>query len=85
MPWTRLPSATSLAISSTPAALCAVHLSRLAEEIVLWTSSEFGFARLSDEWSTGSSMMPQKRNPDLAELLRGWSRCWTIADLNGDA
>ena len=52
-------------------ALCEVHLSRLAEEIVLWTSSEFGFARLSDEWSTGSSMMPQKRNPDLAELLRG--------------
>ena len=53
------------------AALCEVHLSRLAEEIVLWTSAEFGFADLSDEWSTGSSMMPQKRNPDLAELLRG--------------
>ena len=52
-------------------ASCAVHLSRLAEEIVLWTSSEFGFAWLSDEWSTGSSMMPQKRNPDLAELTRG--------------
>ena len=52
-------------------ALCEVHLSRLAEEIVLWTSAEFGFADLSDEWSTGSSMMPQKRNPDLAELLRG--------------
>jgi argininosuccinate lyase len=52
-------------------ALCGVHLSRLAEEIVLWTSAEFGFARLSDEWSTGSSMMPQKRNPDLAELVRG--------------
>jgi argininosuccinate lyase len=52
-------------------ASCAVHLSRLAEEIVLWTSSEFGFARLADEWSTGSSMMPQKRNPDLAELTRG--------------
>ena len=49
----------------------AVHLSRLAEEVVLWTSSEFGFAWLSDEWSTGSSMMPQKRNPDLAELTRG--------------
>lgn len=48
-----------------------VHLSRLCEEIVLWTSSEFGFARLADEWSTGSSMMPQKRNPDLAELGRG--------------
>ena len=54
-------------------ALCAVHLSRLAEDIVLWTSAEFGFARLSDAWSTGSSMMPQKRNPDLAELIRGRS------------
>lgn len=52
-------------------ALCGVHLSRLAEEIVLFTSSEFGFVRLPDEWSTGSSMMPQKRNPDLAELVRG--------------
>ena len=52
-------------------ALCCVHLSRLGEEIVLWTSSEFSFARLADEWSTGSSMMPQKRNPDLAELVRG--------------
>lgn len=53
------------------AALCCVHLSRLAEEIVLWTSSEFGFAGLDDAWSTGSSMMPQKRNPDMAELIRG--------------
>ena len=52
-------------------ALCCVHLSRLAEEVVLWTSSEFGFARLDDAWSTGSSMMPQKRNPDVAELVRG--------------
>lgn len=52
-------------------ALLGVHLSRLGEEVVLWTSSEFGFARLDDRWSTGSSMMPQKRNPDLAELLRG--------------
>jgi argininosuccinate lyase len=51
--------------------LFAVHASRLAEEIVLWTSAEFGFASLADEWSTGSSMMPQKRNPDLAELIRG--------------
>jgi argininosuccinate lyase len=55
------------------AALCAVHLSRLAEEIVLWTSAEFDSARLPDEWSTGSSMMPNKRNPDLAELVRGRS------------
>ncbi len=51
-------------------AIAAVHLSRLAEEIVLWTSPQFGFARLSDEWSTGSSIMPQKRNPDAAELVR---------------
>jgi len=52
-------------------AICSTHLSRLAEEIVLWTSGQFGFARLSDEWSTGSSIMPQKRNPDAAELVRG--------------
>ena len=51
-------------------AISAAHLSRLAEEIVLWTSPQFGFARLSDAWSTGSSIMPQKRNPDAAELIR---------------
>ncbi len=51
-------------------AICATHLSRLADEIVLWTSPQFGFARLSDAWSTGSSIMPQKRNPDAAELIR---------------
>ncbi|MEZ5995377.1 MAG: argininosuccinate lyase [Hyphomonadaceae bacterium] len=51
-------------------AVAATHLSRLAEEIVLWTSPQFGFARLSDAWSTGSSIMPQKRNPDAAELIR---------------
>jgi argininosuccinate lyase len=50
--------------------ISAVHLSRLAEEIVLWTSAHFRFARLSDQWSTGSSIMPQKRNPDAAELIR---------------
>ena len=50
--------------------IAAPHLSRLAEEIVLWTSAQFGFARLSDAWSTGSSIMPQKRNPDAAELVR---------------
>jgi argininosuccinate lyase len=53
------------------AALLAVHLSRMSEELILWTSSEFGFAILPDEFSTGSSMMPQKKNPDLAELIRG--------------
>ncbi|MEO1405844.1 MAG: argininosuccinate lyase [Pseudomonadota bacterium] len=50
--------------------IAATHLSRLAEEIVLWTSAQFAFASLSDEWSTGSSIMPQKRNPDAAELVR---------------
>ena len=53
------------------AALTQVHLSRMAEEIILWTSTEFGFAALPDEFSTGSSMMPQKKNPDLLELIRG--------------
>jgi argininosuccinate lyase len=51
-------------------AIAGTHLSRLAEEIVLWTSPQFGFAKLSDAWSTGSSIMPQKRNPDAAELIR---------------
>lgn len=51
--------------------VCAMHLSRLAEEIVLWSSSEFGFITLSDAFSTGSSIMPQKKNPDFAELIRG--------------
>ncbi len=52
-------------------ALAAVHASRLAEELVLWTSSEFGYAELSDAHATGSSIMPQKKNPDVAELVRG--------------
>jgi argininosuccinate lyase len=52
------------------AAIAAMHLSRLAEEIVLWCSVEFGFIRLSDAFTTGSSIMPQKRNPDAAELVR---------------
>jgi argininosuccinate lyase len=52
-------------------ALLGVHLSRLGEEWVLWTSDEFGFARLDDAYATGSSMMPQKKNPDIAELARG--------------
>ena len=50
---------------------CALHLSRLAEEFVLWASQMFGFVTLSDAFSTGSSIMPQKRNPDAAELVRG--------------
>jgi argininosuccinate lyase len=55
------------------AAICAGHLSRFAEEIVLWSTPQFGFIRLSDRFSTGSSIMPQKRNPDAAELVRGKS------------
>ena len=52
------------------ASICAVHLSRLAEELVIWSSAQFKFVAMSDKWSTGSSIMPQKRNPDAAELLR---------------
>ncbi len=55
------------------ASICAIHLSRFAEEIVLWTTPQFGFVRLSDAYTTGSSIMPQKRNPDAAELVRGKS------------
>ena len=53
------------------AAICMMHLSRMAEELVLWSSDEFAFIRLSEEYTTGSSIMPQKRNPDFAELARG--------------
>lgn len=56
--------------SLSAAAIAAVHLSRLAEEIVIWCSAQFGFVRLSDRFTTGSSIMPQKRNPDAAELVR---------------
>src|SRR5690606_24625940 len=52
------------------ASLTATHLSRLAEEIVLWATPQFGFIRLPDDYSTGSSIMPQKKNPDAAELVR---------------
>ena len=52
-------------------ALLGVHLSRIGEEVVLWSSAEFGFLRLADAWATGSSMLPQKKNPDVAELARG--------------
>jgi len=55
------------------AAICMVHLSRLAEELVLWSSSEFGFVELADSHATGSSLMPQKKNPDVPELVRGKS------------
>ncbi len=63
-------------------ALIMVHLSRLAEEVVLWTSSEYGFAALPDSHATGSSLMPQKKNPDVLELVRGRS-ARAIADLTG--
>ena len=52
------------------ASICAMHLSRLAEELVIWSSAQFRFVRMSDRWSTGSSIMPQKKNPDAAELIR---------------
>ncbi len=55
------------------AAQCSLHLSRLAEELVIWASAPFGFVKLSDDYSTGSSIMPQKRNPDAVELVRGHS------------
>ena len=52
------------------ASICAMHLSRLAEELDIWSSAQFRFVKMSDKWSTGSSIMPQKRNPDAAELIR---------------
>ena len=64
-------SARDFALEALAAAtICATHLSRLAEEIVLWTGPQFGFATLSDAFTTGSSIMPQKKNPDAAELVR---------------
>src|ERR671920_1162926 len=54
-------------------ALISVHLSRLAEELVLWSSTEFGFIEMDDAYATGSSIMPQKKNSDAAELVRGKS------------
>jgi argininosuccinate lyase len=62
--------------------LLAVHLSRIGEEIVLWSSEEFGFVTLADAYSTGSSMLPQKKNPDIAELVRGRAGR-LIGDLTG--
>jgi argininosuccinate lyase len=64
------------------AALAQVHLSRIGEEVVLWSTEEFGFLRLSDAYSTGSSMLPQKKNPDIAELARGRAGR-VIGDLTG--
>ena len=64
------------------AAMIGVHLSRIGEEVVLWTSREFAWATLDDAWSTGSSIMPQKKNPDVAELVRGKSGR-LIGDLTG--
>ncbi|NNC38543.1 MAG: argininosuccinate lyase [Hyphomonadaceae bacterium] len=64
-------SARDFALEALSAAsICATHLSRLAEEIVIWTSAQFNFVSLSDKFTTGSSIMPQKRNPDAAELVR---------------
>ena len=63
------------------AAICAIHLSRLAEELVIWTSAQFKFVTLSDAFTTGSSIMPQKRNPDAAELVRAKAGR-VIGDLN---
>jgi len=63
-------------------ALVQVHLSRIGEEIALWSSAEFGFVRLADAYATGSSMMPQKKNPDIAELARGKAGR-LIGDLTG--
>lgn len=56
---------------SATAALTAVHLSRLAEDVILWATTEFNFIRIADAYTTGSSLMPQKKNPDIAELARG--------------
>ncbi|HEV2310944.1 MAG TPA: argininosuccinate lyase, partial [Acidimicrobiia bacterium] len=64
------------------ATLTMVHCSRLGEELVLWSTDEFGFARLADEYATGSSMLPQKKNPDVAELVRGKTGR-LIGDLTG--
>ncbi len=62
-----------LADGAYACSMALVHLSRLAEELILWSSTEFGFVKLPDRWATGSSMMPQKKNPDVAELARGSS------------
>jgi argininosuccinate lyase len=58
---------------ASAAAILSVHLSRFCEDLILWASEEFGFVELAEKWSTGSSIMPQKKNPDFAELIRGKS------------
>jgi len=63
-------------------ALCMTHLSRFAEDLIVWSSQEFGFVRLPDSFASGSSMMPQKKNPDVAELVRG-KAALVIGDLAG--
>ncbi len=60
-----------LAEFHSAAAICMVHFSRLAEELIIWSTDQFAFVRLADEYTTGSSIMPQKRNPDFAEIARG--------------
>ena len=79
---TRSPTATSWPRQLFVAALTQVHLSRIGEEIVLWSTEEFGFLRLADAYTTGSSMLPQKKNPDIAELARGKAGR-LIGDLTG--
>ncbi len=64
------------------AALCMVHFSRLAEELILWSTAEFGFIELPDSYATGSSIMPQKKNPDVPELIRG-KTATAIGNLTG--
>jgi argininosuccinate lyase len=68
--WTRCPTAISRS-NSAPRALMMTHLSRLSEELILWMSPRFGFIDLADRFCTGSSIMPQKKNPDVPELVRG--------------
>ena len=70
MKW-RIAGWAFVAVVAFVAAMTGVDLSRIAEEVVMWTTAEFGFARLDDAYSTGSSIMPQKKNPDIAELVRG--------------
>ena len=72
IPSTALPTGT-LRSSSAPPPHCMNHLSRISEELVLWTSAQFGFITLPDRFCTGSSIMPQKKNPDVPELVRGKS------------